>query len=50
MLDADALVVPVDAVVDQVIGPIYFRTLIAGVPIDDAFVDSVVGIVVRRQR
>ncbi len=49
-LDADALVVPVDAAVDQVIGPIYFRTLIAGMPIDDAFVDSVVGTVVRRQR
>jgi hypothetical protein len=32
-----------------VIGPIYFRTLIAGVPVDDAFVDSVVGAVVGRR-
>ncbi|MGH9169437.1 MAG: TetR-like C-terminal domain-containing protein [Acidimicrobiales bacterium] len=33
------------AAVDQLVGPIYYRSLIAGLPLDKAFVRSVVSIV-----
>ena len=46
-LEPDRLIVPVDAAVDQVVGPIYYRTLIAGAEIDDHLVDSIVDAVVR---
>ncbi|MCU1459690.1 MAG: putative integral rane efflux protein [Actinomycetia bacterium] len=46
-LESDRLRVPLDAAVDQVVGPIYFRTLIGGSKVDDHLVDSIVESVVR---
>jgi AcrR family transcriptional regulator len=43
----DEVLVPLDAAVDQIVGPLYFRALIAGSAIDDNFVDSIVDAVVR---
>jgi hypothetical protein len=41
------VLVPLDAAVDQIVGPLYFRALIAGSTIDDDFVDAIVDAVVR---
>jgi EmrB/QacA subfamily drug resistance transporter len=41
-LEPDRLRVPVDAAVDQVVGPVYYRTLIAGGEVDDALVNAIV--------
>ncbi len=43
-LDADAerLAVPVDAAVDQLVGPLYFRALLIGEPVDEALVAAIV--------
>jgi EmrB/QacA subfamily drug resistance transporter len=46
-LEPGRLLMPVDAAVDQIVGPIYYRALIAGADIDDHLVDSIVDAVVR---
>ena len=43
----DDVLVPLDAAVDQIVGPIYFRALIEGSTIDDQVVESIVDAVVR---
>jgi EmrB/QacA subfamily drug resistance transporter len=49
-LAPDEVIVPLDTAVDQIVGPIYFRALIDGAPIDDQLVDSIVDAVVRSDR
>jgi Na+/melibiose symporter-like transporter/AcrR family transcriptional regulator len=49
-LAPDEVIVPLDAAVDQIVGPIYFRALIDGSPIDDHLVDSIVDAVIRSDR
>jgi EmrB/QacA subfamily drug resistance transporter len=44
--DAAQLRVPVSAAVDQLVGPVYYRTLMAGIAVDDQFVDAIVSAVV----
>lgn len=46
--DADKLEQPVGVAIDLLVGPVYYRTLIAGIPVDDVFVDAVVATVVTR--
>jgi EmrB/QacA subfamily drug resistance transporter len=45
--DADRLAVPIEHAVDQLIGPVYFRSLIAAIPADERFVDSVLATLIR---
>ena len=44
----DRLKVPIDAAIDQLVGPLYHRALIVEAPIDDALVNAVVDSVVVR--
>ncbi len=46
-LEPGRLRMPIDAAVDQIVGPIYYRALITGADIDDHLVDSIVDAVVR---
>jgi AcrR family transcriptional regulator len=46
-LEPEPLKVPVDAAVDQVVGPIYYRAVVAGETVDDRLVDSIVNSIVR---
>jgi hypothetical protein len=41
-VEPERLTVPIDAALDQLVGPIYYRALIADAPVDDALVDSIV--------
>ena len=45
--EPDRLAVPLADTVDQIVGPLYFRTLISGADSDDEFVDSIVSAIVR---
>ena len=40
--DHDQLAVPVGAAIDQLVGPVYYRALISGLPVDGIFIDAVV--------
>jgi EmrB/QacA subfamily drug resistance transporter len=44
----DQLRVPLDAAVDQLFGPVYYRAVIVESPIDDEFLDSVLSSVIAR--
>ena len=44
--DHDRLAVPVGAAIDQLVGPVYYRALITGLPVDGIFVDAVVSSVI----
>ena len=48
--DGQQLAAPVDAALDQLMGPLYHRALIVDAPIDDALVDAVVDAVVAPPR
>jgi hypothetical protein len=37
----------VDTAVDQLIGPVYFRALIGGLPADESFVEAVLAPLIR---
>jgi AcrR family transcriptional regulator len=45
--EPDRLAVPIGDAVDQVVGPLYFRTLIEGSDSDDDFVNSIVTTILR---
>jgi EmrB/QacA subfamily drug resistance transporter len=45
--EPDRLATPLDDTVDQIVGPLYFRTLISGSDSDDDLVDSIVTTVLR---
>jgi len=48
--EAERLTVPVEHAVDQIIGPVYFRSLMAGMPVDPGLIDSVLATLVRPAR
>ena len=41
--DQEQINAPVDAAVDQLVGPIYHRALLLDLPVDDALLDAIVG-------
>jgi hypothetical protein len=45
--EPDRLAVPVDDAVDQIVGPLYFRTVIDGSDSDDNLVNSIVTTILR---